>query len=94
MNKVVLDFYDQLQHDEELKNKIAKEVLLSRAKNNNLTVEEELNKIVIPIAKEHGFNLSAKDIIDYEKKYSFCCGMPALSCGMYTSTNGNSFTGT
>ena len=71
MDKTVSAFYDEIHSNSALAEKIKTKVLEYRKRSNKEKYSTEIiNEVILPIAKKAGFNISAKDIIDYENKLS------------------------
>ena len=69
MDKAVSAFYDEIHSNSMLAEEIKTKVLEYRKGSNKEKYSTEIiNEVILPIAKKAGFNISAKDIIDYENK--------------------------
>lgn len=75
MDKTISAFYDEIHSNSALAEKIKTKVLEYRKHSNKEKYGTEIiNEVILPIAKKSGFNISAKDIIDYENKLSSANG--------------------
>lgn len=75
MDKTISAFYDEIQSNSALAEEIKTKVLEYRKRSDKEKYTTEIiNEVILPIAKKSGFNISAKDIIDYENKLSSANG--------------------
>lgn len=71
MDKTISAFYDEMHSNSALAQEVKTKVLEYRKCNNKeKDVTEIINEVILPIAEKSGFNISVKDIIDYENKLS------------------------